>query len=688
MIHEALSNPRSIVVVGASNDVTKPGGKVLKNLLDGAFAGQLWGINPKERLVQGVECHPSAAELPGPVDLAIVSIPAPHVARAVEELILKAGCRAFIVLSAGFSEMGPDGAALQHRLVELVDRHGACMIGPNCMGVLTTTYRGTFAGPIPQLRPDGVDFASGSGATAAFIMEAGMEMGMSFSSMFSVGNSAQLGVEDILAWWDETFDPATSPRVKLLYMEKVDQPEKFLRHASSLIAKGCRIAGIKAGASEAGNRAASSHTGAMASSDGAVEALFRKAGVVRCRGREDLMLTAAVFRHKPLLGKRLAIVTHAGGPGVLLSDSLSKGGFQVPQLTGPGAQAILDGLFPGSSVQNPIDFLATGTADQLRHILDGLETHFSDQLDGVVVIFGTPGLADVTPVYRVIHEKQRTSRWPVYAVLPSVMSAHEAILNYQSWGGFNFTDEVLFGYTLNRAARVRTYEKTCADDGLTVDRAAIRAVIDAVGDGYLPPADVARLLDAAGIPRAAEVVTAKPTGVQSACEACGFPLVMKVVGPVHKTEVSGVVLNVATAAEARAHFDRLMAIPQATGVLFQPQLSGTELFIGATREGRFGHLVLCGMGGIYIEVFRDVSEALAPICAAEADDMIRRLRSYPLFRGVRGKPGLNAAAFADAIRRVGELCQAAPELAELDLNPLLASPDGVFAVDARVRIQK
>ncbi len=208
------------------------------------------------------------------------------------------------------------------------------------------------------------------------------------------------------------------------------------------------------------------------------------------------------------------------------------------------------------------------------------------------------------------------------------------------------------------------------------------------GDGYLPPADVARLLDAAGIPRATEIVVTGAAGVEAACTACAFPLVMKVIGPVHKTDVGGVVLNVGSLAEAASRFERLMAIPQATGVLFQPMLSGTELFIGATREGLFGHLVLCGLGGIYIEVFRDVSEGLAPICADEADDMIRRLRSYPLFQGVRGKPGLSAAAFALAIRRVSALCQAAPEIAELDINPLLASPEGVFAVDARIRLSR
>lgn len=679
----AFVHPQSIVVVGASNDVSKPGGKVLKNILDNSFMGRVYGINPKENTVQTVPCFASAEQLPKPVDLAILSIPAGRVVHAVEDLIQNASCRAFIVLSAGFKETGPEGATLQTRLLDVIQKNNAVMIGPNCMGVLTTTYCGTFAGPIPKLAPDGVEFASGSGATAAFIMEAGMEMGLTFASMFSVGNSAQIGVEDILAWWDETFDPATSPRVKLLYMEKVDQPEKFLRHASSLIEKGCRIAGIKAGASEAGMRAASSHTGAMASSDAAIDALFRKAGVVRCRGREDLMLTAAIFQHKPLFGKRMVIVTHAGGPGVMLSDTLSRGGFTLPTLTGPGAQAILDGLYPGSSVQNPIDFLATGNAEQLRHILDNLETHFADAIDGITVIFGTPGLMDVTPVYRVIHEKQATCSKPIYAVLPSVMTARDAILTYQSWGNCHFTDEVLFGYALVRAHRVRHFIPGTTE---TVDRDTIRNIIEKSPEGYLPPHSVAHLLDAAAIPRVQEIFISSASDIEKACATCGFPLVMKVVGPVHKTDVGGVVLGIDSLDTAQREFARLMTIDQATGVLFQAQLSGTELFIGASRERGFGHLILAGLGGIAVELFRDIADAITPVGADEAADMIRRLRASKLFTGHRGRTALSADAFARAIQRVSLLCEAAPEIAELDINPLLANEHGLHAVDARIRI--
>lgn len=679
----AFVHPQSIVVVGASNDVSKPGGKVLKNILDHSFMGRVYGINPKENTVQTVPCFASAEQLPEPVDLAILSIPAGRVIAAVEDLIQNASCRAFIVLSAGFTETGPEGAALQTRLLDVIQKNNAVMIGPNCMGVLTTTYCGTFAGPIPKLAPDGVEFASGSGATAAFIMESGMEMGLTFASMFSVGNSAQIGVEDILAWWDETFDPSTSPRVKLLYMEKVDQTEKFLQHASSLIEKGCRIAGIKAGASEAGMRAASSHTGAMASSDAAIDALFRKAGVVRCRGREDLMLTAAIFQHKPLSGKRMVIVTHAGGPGVMLSDTLSRGGFTLPTLTGPGAQAILDGLYPGSSVQNPIDFLATGNAEQLRHILDNLETHFADDIDGITVIFGTPGLMDVTPVYHVIHEKQATCSKPIYAVLPSVMTARDAILTYQSWGNCHFTDEVLFGYALVRAHRVRRFIPKTTE---TVDRDTIRKIIDKSPDGYLPPPSVAQLLDAAGIARVQEICISNASDIEKACATCGFPLVMKVVGPIHKTDVGGVVLGIDSVNTAHREFARLMAIDQATGVLCQSQLSGTELFIGASRERGFGHLILAGLGGVAVELFCDIADAITPVGADEAADMIGRLRASKLFTGHRGRAALSADAFSRTIQRVSLLCEAAPEIAELDINPLLAGEHGLHAVDARIRI--
>ncbi|MDA3887093.1 MAG: CoA-binding protein, partial [Candidatus Delongbacteria bacterium] len=348
MINNELINPKSIVIVGASENPSKIGGKVLKNILSGNFKGDIFAINPKEETVQGINCH-SLEDLPE-VELAIIAVSVKYVKEYVTTLTEKKKTKAFIILSAGFGEMGEEGKILEQEIVDIVNKNNASLIGPNCIGVLNHTYNGIFAGPIPKLDPKGCDFVSGSGATAAFIIEKGMPMGLSFASLFSVGNSAQIGVEEVMKYWDENFDPETSSKVKLLYMENIDKPKMLLKHARSLIKKGCKIAAIKAGSSDAGSRAASSHTGALATPDKAVEALFKKAGIVRCYGREELIYTAAIFTQKELKGKNIAIITHAGGPGVMLTDALSQGGMFVPHIEGKYADELIEKLYPGSSV--------------------------------------------------------------------------------------------------------------------------------------------------------------------------------------------------------------------------------------------------------------------------------------------------------------------------------------------------
>ncbi|MEI7664306.1 MAG: CoA-binding protein, partial [Bacteroidota bacterium] len=328
MINQALLNPGSIVVVGGSNDVQKPGGALLRNLIEGNFAGKLYVTNLKETEVQGIRSYQDPSQLPD-VDLAILAIAAKFIPDTVEMLVSRKNTRGFIILSAGFSEESQEGKLLEQKVVEIIDRVNGSLIGPNCIGVLTPGYHGVFTKPIPTLDPKGCDFISGSGATAVFIMEAGIPKGLTFSQVFSVGNSAQLGVEEILAHLDESFDPETSSRVKLLYIENISKPQMLLKHASSLIRKGCKIAAIKAGSSEAGSRAASSHTGALASPDVAVDALFRKAGIVRCYGREDLVSVACVFMLPELKGKNMAVITHAGGPAVMLTDALSNAAMNV-----------------------------------------------------------------------------------------------------------------------------------------------------------------------------------------------------------------------------------------------------------------------------------------------------------------------------------------------------------------------
>ena len=397
MINRELLEPKSIVVIGGSNNVHKPGGAVVRNLLQGGYRGTLRVVNPKEDEVQGVKVFHDASELP-PTELAILVIPAKLCPDNVELLAKEKGTKAFIIISAGFGEETKEGAVMEQRIIDTCAQYGAALIGPNCIGLLTRNHHSVFTKPIPALNPKGVDFVSGSGATAVFILESAVIKGLQFNSVWSIGNGKQIGIEDVLQYMDEHFNSDTDSHVKLLYIENITNPDKLLFHASNLIRKGCRIAAIKAGSSESGSRAASSHTGAIASSDAAVEALFRKAGIVRCFSREELTTVGCIFTLPPLKGRNFAIVTHAGGPGVMLTDALSKGGLCVPKLEGPLVDELKGQLFPGSAVANPIDILATGTPEQLGIAIDYCEQKF-DNIDAIAVIYGTPGLTTLYEAY-------------------------------------------------------------------------------------------------------------------------------------------------------------------------------------------------------------------------------------------------------------------------------------------------
>jgi acetyltransferase len=618
------------------------------------------------------------------VDLAIIAVAASHVEAALKTLAFEKNCKAFILFSAGFSETGEEGKALEQRCVQIVNEVGGTLIGPNCIGIVTGSYKGVFAGPIPEYDAMGCDCVSASGATMVYLLEMAIPRGLKFRDIFSVGNSAQVGVEEVLQYWDETFDAASSSKVKLLYMEQISNPPKFLKHARSLVNKGCRISAIKAGRTEEGSRAVSSHTGALAGSDSAVSALFRKAGIIRCFSRMELVYVAAIFSIKPLQGDRMAVITHAGGPGVMLTDILIKGGMQVPHLEGPKADALLSKLFAGSSVSNPIDFLATGNATQLGDILDAVENEF-DEIDGSIVVFGTTGMWSVDDVYMVLHEKINACSKPIFPILPSAIQAAEEVSHFHSMGHVNFKDEVSFGYILSR---VNKMQAPFPDPVLpVVDHQKIRNIIDHAAKGFLPADTVFELLDAAGISRVQQsTAVSKEAAIQMAA-ALGYPLVMKVSGPIHKSDVGGVVLNVQSKETVQIIFDQLMAIKGADGVLLQQQINGVELYIGAKAEDKFGHQILCGLGGIFVEVFKDVSSALAPVGKEEAALMIKHLRSYPIIKGIRGKEGVNETIWIDTIMRVSALLAAAPEICEMDINPLMGNTRSLIAVDARICIE-
>ncbi|MCF6332521.1 MAG: acetate--CoA ligase family protein [Draconibacterium sp.] len=685
MINEKLLHPESIVIVGASNNISKPGGKIVKNLIDNQFKGKLLAVNPKETTVQGVASFKSVEDLPA-VDLAVLAIPAQFCFHAVQVMAEQKNTKAFIIISAGFGELNEAGKKMGTNIADVVTKNKGCLIGPNCIGVMTPAHTSVFTTPIPKLTPGGCDFISGSGATAVFIIESGIPKGLRFANVFSVGNSAQTGVEDVLAYLDENYVQGESPKVKLLYIENINNPDKLLLHATSLINKGCKIAAIKAGNSSAGSRAASSHTGAMTSSDAAVEALFRKAGIVRCYGREELTTVANIFMSKELKGRKLAIITHAGGPGVMLTDALESGGLKIPQIEeSPAKSSLKEKLFVGSSVENPIDFLATGTAGQLGEIIDACENEF--EVDGMAVIFGSPGLSPIHDVYKLLNDKMQTCKKPIYPILPSLINVKEDVSDFLSQGNVNFPDEVLLGRALTK---VMNTPKPAATEvfleGINIE--AIKQVIKQAEDGYQAPEIIHQLFDAAGIPRVKEIVATSESEAVLAAMEIGFPLVMKVVGPIHKTDVGGVVLNIRNLGDVRKEFHHLFEIKNVSGVLLAQMAAGTELFLGATYEQNFGHIVLCGMGGIFVEVLKDIASGLAPFSHKEALAMIKSLKSYKILQGYRKQKGVNIEKFADIAVRLSTLLRFATEIKEVDINPLLGNENEILVVDARVRIEK
>ena len=686
MINKELLDPQSIVIVGGSNNQHKPGGAIVRNLLQGGYKGTLRIVNPKENEVQGVKVFHDVKQIP-PTELAVLVIPAKLCPDAVEILAKEKGTKAFVIISAGFGEETKAGAELEQRILDTCEQYGAALIGPNCIGMLNRNHHSVFTLPVPTLNPQGVDFVSGSGATAVFILESAVIKGLQFNSVWSIGNGKQIGIEDVLQYMDEHFDAEHDSRVKLLYIENIANPDKLLFHAANLIKKGCRIAAIKAGSSESGSRAASSHTGAIASSDSAVEALFRKAGIVRCFSREELTTVGCIFTLPELKGKNFAIVTHAGGPGVMLTDALSKGGLNVPKIEGPVAEELKEKLFPGSSVSNPIDFLATGTAEQLGIVIDYCENKF-DQIDAIAVIYGTPGLTQLYEAYDVLDKKIQTCKKPVFPILPSLHTAGPEVAEFLAKGHVNFSDEVTLATALSQIMRtpmpappeVQLY-------GIDIPELN-KIILNIKENGYVPPQTVRDILSCAGSPLVPELVSEKKDELIAFAQKVGYPVVAKVVGPVHKSDVGGVALNIRTPEHLALEFDRMMKIKDANSVMVQKMLKGQELFIGAKYEQRFGHVVLCGLGGIFVEVLKDVQSGLAPLSYAEAFSMIRSLRGYKILKGTRGQQGINEQKYAEIIVRLSTLLRFATEIKEMDINPLLADGDDIIAVDARILVEK
>jgi len=692
--------PRAVAVVGASNRPNTIGNALVRNLRTCGFRGPIFPIHPSAPVIEGLPAYRRVSEVGQPVDLAVIAVPAP----AVEEVVLdcaRAGVRGVVVISAGFAESGPAGREAEQRLRHLVRSSGMRMVGPNCMGLLNTDpavcLNATFA---PSWPPHGnISMLSQSGALGLAILDMVRELGLGMATFVSVGNKADVSGNDLLCYWEA--DPNT--KVILLYLESFGNPRKFGRIAPR-VARQKPIVAVKSGRSAAGQRAAASHSAALASVDVAVDALFEQAGVIRTTTLEELFDVASLLSLQPLPpGPRVGVVTNAGGPGILLADACEAEGLSLPELAPETRQALAEFLPPQASTVNPVDMIASATAD---HFERSIALVGSDpNVDALVVLYIPLFLSEVEHVAEAIARgaAQVPREKPVLTVFLSARGAPAAI----SGGArgplpsFRFPEDA--ARALARAERYRRWRERPQGKVFRLDsfaEATIRSVIDRALAGASEPRwldwpDVVTVLQAAGVRTASgEVVALRDA--PGAAERIGYPVVIKAMVPglVHKSDVGGVATGIfsrAGAREAVAEMQRTLAAHGWTleRVLVQRQVpGGIEAFIGVVTDPIFGPLMLCGLGGVLVELLRDVSYRLTPVTDIDAREMVTRLRTAPLLDGYRGMPPADKEALIEAVQRLAAVVEIVPEIREMDVNPIkvLGPGQGVIALDARLRV--
>lgn len=691
--------PRSVAVIGASRDPGSIGGRLMRNVLDGRFSGAVYPVNPSSPVVGSVRAYRSVLDIPDPVDVAVVIVPAESVIPVVAECAEK-GVKGLVIISAGFSETGDEGAQRERELLRLVREAGMRMIGPNCMGLLNTdpvvSLDLTFA---PAFPPRGnVAMSSQSGALGIAILDYARQLDIGISTFVSVGNKADVSGNDLLLYWEG--DPATD--VILLYLESFGHPRRFARIARR-IGKHKPIIAVKSGRTSAGARAASSHTGALASVEVAVSALFRQAGVIRVDTLEQMFDAASLLANQPLpRGNRVAVLTNAGGPGILCVDALESQGLEVPELSADLQARLRAHLATEAAVRNPVDMIASAGPDQYSECLAELVA--SDEVDAVIVIFiptSPGGLAGVQSAVQGVVDRNRHAK----TVLAVFMEADTDSRPRHVTKGVR-VPTYLFpepaALALARAVRYAWWRNR--DEGEVVeftdtDVEAARAVIEKAlarlgpEGGWLEPAEAEALLDAFRITRAASQTVHDRDAAVRAARDLGGPVVLKVVAPgvLHKSDVGGLVLNVEGDEAVAAAFDRVTGVvDDAEGALIQEYVGGGhEVIVGMTEDPSFGPLVAFGLGGVFVELIGDVAFRIHPLRDIDVDEMIAEVKSSRLLDGYRGGPPGDVAALKTTLLRLSALIDELPEIAEFDLNPVkvLEPGRGLRVVDLRMRIR-
>lgn len=662
--------PASVAVIGAGRDPSGVGHRVVRNLIDGCFPGPIYPVNPRATRIAGLACYPDLRAVPGPVDLAVVAVPAKHVLDVARDCA-EAGAGGMVVLSAGFAESG--GRDAEADLVKICRTAGMRLVGPNCLGIVNTAHglNATFLQQRP--RRGRIALLSQSGAVGAALLDR-----LDVSSFVSVGNKADVSGNDLLEYWED--DPATD--MIALYLESFGNPRKFTRIARR-VGRRKPILLVKSGRSDSGGRAVQSHTAAAATPDVAVDALVRASGVIRLDSVQELLDVAKLLATQPLpQGRRVAIVGNSGGPEAMTADACEAHGLTVPRLTG----LHLNGKVPAAAaLGNPVDLTADADADQIATAVKALD---KQDVDTILVIYTPPFGSGLDRTRAAIAEATRATTKTVLACIVG----HDDLIDGRI-PSYPFPEQAVAA--LARAARYAEWrahpeEPPAVHTPLEAARALVHAELAAHPDGsWLSPAAVTRLLRCYGITTAESIGVDGPETAAEAAALAGLPAVLKATGLVHKSDAGGVRLNLATQEQVRqAYRDMAAAIPEMSGAIVQHMLpGGVEIIVGGVTYPAFGPLVMVGMGGVAADLLADRAFRVPPLTTAQALDLIGELRCAPLLYGYRGSVPVNAEALAEHIVRVGRLMEDLPEIAELDLNPVIVTEHSAITVDARIRLR-
>jgi len=689
--------PSAVAVIGASRERGTIGGEIFHNLLQYGFKGPVYPVNPAAGVIESVKCYPSIEAISDPVDLAVIVVPASSVIEVANACARK-GVKALVVISAGFSETGEEGKARQAELLRVCRGAGMRLIGPNCMGIANTNpavlLDATFAPGIP---PRGrVGFSSQSGALGLAIMEFANSLGLGISTFVSVGNKADISGNDLLRYWESDDDTD----VILLYLESFGNPKKFSEIARR-VGRRKPIAVVKSGRSAAGARATSSHTGALiAASDVTVDALFRQAGVVRTDTLAELFDVASLLANQPLPnGRRVGIITNAGGPAILCADACEARDLEVPVLSDSSQTKLRAFLPAGASVVNPVDMIASAPAEHYRQAIEIVGA--DENIDSLIVIFTPPLVTRANDVAESMLEavKHLDKSKPLLSVF---LSAHEAPKELRTAKvcipSYSFPETAAIA--LARATRYRRWRDrhetypARLEDMRTDEAAAIVAAAQAREEGWLTPEEVAKICSCYGLPLIEQRVVETVEDAAAAADEIGGEIALKAIAPgvIHKTEAGAVRLHLngaeAVRAAAREMSEKLSLLGHtASGFVVQRMAKrGVEMLVGVAHDPQFGPVVACGAGGVQVELLRDVSVRLTPLSNEDASEMIRELKTYPLLTGFRGSVPADVTALEEGLLRVSAMVEDLPQIAELDCNPFVVHETGATILDARIRL--